>query len=305
MLARGRLGVTDNQVALRLCQIVERELRKENFLLSVEKDFRGLSGSDLLIEFLSSIGSVLGDRKCLLVLDEIDSILPKKFAPQLLDAIRQIYNARALRPGVRSIIICLVGVLNRLELARRGKFIIGKIVWLNDFKAGHSLVGSISPYVNSVSGDNMPVTRRIFYWTDGHPLLTMMLCSELLDQSMEQSSEFDLRIEDLVKNSRSSASDPRIAVIVDEIDRFFRSRSALKEKALLRYSEILKGIKILDQEDIVTLTLKLSGIVKRNEQGHLVVRNRIFSRMFDEEWLVALSRARRPRKITSQVVVDF
>ena len=53
-----------------------------------------------------------------------------------------------------------------------------------------------------------------------------------------------------------------------------------------RYRRIRAGQRIRDDEtDPVCVTLQLSGVVKTDERGYLGVRNRIYDRVFDPEWV--------------------
>ena len=54
--------------------------------------------------------------------------------------------------------------------------------------------------------------------------------------------------------------------------------------ALKLYCRIWRGHEEPDQTTPVHIQLKLSGIVKRNDYGHLVVRNKIYHLIFTAQW---------------------
>ena len=58
------------------------------------------------------------------------------------------------------------------------------------------------------------------------------------------------------------------------------------------YERILKGEKERDQPSLAHAELKLSGLVKRDSNGLLIPRNRIYQRLFDLEWV----RKTRPKQ---------
>ncbi|MGH8547035.1 MAG: formylglycine-generating enzyme family protein [Methylococcales bacterium] len=77
-----------------------------------------------------------------------------------------------------------------------------------------------------------------------------------------------------------------------------RIAQAPERSAILKtYSKVLKGKPVPDQpQSPVHSALKLSGLVKTDEQGRLVARNRIYRRVFDARWIKSLRPSRWKRR---------
>jgi internalin A len=58
------------------------------------------------------------------------------------------------------------------------------------------------------------------------------------------------------------------------------------------YAKVLKGTGVPDRTTLANAELKLSGLVKRDNQGNLVVRNPVYRRLFDNVWV----QSTRPRR---------
>jgi Leucine-rich repeat (LRR) protein len=69
------------------------------------------------------------------------------------------------------------------------------------------------------------------------------------------------------------------------IVRFVDTRLSQGIASLNLYQRILRGARERDQASLAHAELKLSGLVKRDPDGFLVVRNRIYQRLFDERWV--------------------
>jgi hypothetical protein len=61
---------------------------------------------------------------------------------------------------------------------------------------------------------------------------------------------------------------------------------------LTLYTRILGGQREVDRQTVAHAELKLSGLVKREDTGNLVVRNKIYRRLFDAKWAAGVMPAR-------------
>src|SRR5262249_49566261 len=70
-----------------------------------------------------------------------------------------------------------------------------------------------------------------------------------------------------------------------QILRFIETRLSHGPDSLSLYQGILEGKWERDTPTLAHTELKLSGLVKRDLDGFLVVRNRIYARLFDRRWV--------------------
>jgi formylglycine-generating enzyme required for sulfatase activity len=70
-----------------------------------------------------------------------------------------------------------------------------------------------------------------------------------------------------------------------QILRFVETRLTDDLATLDLYARVLKGSREKDQATLAHAELKLSGLVKRDDEGVLVVRNRLYKHLFDAAWV--------------------
>ena len=179
--------------------------------------------------------------------------------------------------------------------------------------------------------------KRILYWTGGHPFLTQRLCVQV--QSVDSSSSPDeakrnpgfadfspritpeapsgLRLGVQAQAETPEAQvdrivaaeflgvgrrtqDEHLKVINDRITQTGAHRPAL----LKLYAKVLKGKPVQDQpQSPLHSALKLSGLVKTDGQGQLVVRNLIYRQVFDARWVRRLRPTRWKQNTVLGVVL--
>ncbi len=226
-----------------------------------------------------------------LFLDEIDSTLKLSFTDDLFTAIRGMYNERVLEPVYERIGFCLVGVATPNELIkdrRTTPYNIGQTLELDDFDRAAE---DLTPIARSLSGDPEVGNRlldRVLYWTGGHPYLTVRMCIDLAEAGATTVADVDRHVEQHYGRLDRAGGEAHFQQIL----RFVANRLSDSLAALTLYQRILAGGHELDRTTLTHAELKLSGLVKRNAEGALVVRNRLYRRLFDERWIAG----NRPRR---------
>jgi hypothetical protein len=166
----------------------------------------------------------------------------------------------------------------------------------------------------------LEILRRVLDWTGGHPYLTQKIC-----QMVSDTSRFGIGTDGdgLADDRRPPAVTP--AAIDDLIAReflapgserrddnlmFVRSRVTGRDdpgftrRMLRTYQRILRGHTVLDDPSSPVLReLKLAGLVKPRADGSLAVRNKIYSRVFDLEWVHRSLPANRPLRTAASAAV--
>jgi tetratricopeptide (TPR) repeat protein len=123
---------------------------------------------------------------------------------------------------------------------------------------------------------------RILYWTGGHPYMTQRLCLAVADDSSVDSvAGVDRICEDLFLSARARERDDNLLFVRDRILRSETDHAAL----LMLYDRVRKHDRLRDDPSHPLISvLRLSGIIRVRE-GFLYVRNRIYFRVFDREWV--------------------
>ena len=220
--------------------------------------------------------------------DEIDAVRSLPFeVGEFFTAIRASYNQRAEDPILRRLTFCLLGVATPADLitdARVSPFNIGKRIPLRDFTPQEA-----APLEQALPGGAATLSR-VLYWTSGHPYLTQRLCRTLAETypatpnaPRPSAAEVDQLCDALFLSKSARESDDNLA--------FVRNRLLGKENdlaALLHmYQQIRRGKTVRDDDtNPLCAVLRLSGVCK-TEGDALKVRNRIYDRVFDKDWIVS------------------
>jgi WD40 repeat protein len=224
-------------------------------------------------------------------LDEVDSTLKLPYTDDFFVAIRAMYNQRGKMPEYRRIAFCLVGVATPNELIkdrRTTPYNIGKTVELSDFDPARG--DDLGPLYRAVADDaeaGRAIIERVLNWTGGHPYLTLKVCEEFVAHGESQADDVDR----LVCQSFASLDELQRDTHFEQVLRFLSERVEDKLTTLNLYRRILRGEEVRDQTAPAHIALKLAGIVKRDRHGRLVSRNRIYARIFTDEWAARTAEA--------------
>ncbi len=217
-------------------------------------------------------------------LDEIDSTLKHAFIDALFTAIRGMYNERGLETAYEWVTFCLLGVATPNELIkdrRTTAYNVGQTLELRDFEG---CADKLRPLADSLSLDRATsgaLLERVLYWSGGHPYLTVKLCADLGQRRCASTTEVDSYVERTFSNLKRLAHD----IHFEQVLRFLDLRLSQVDQSLRLYERLLAGELTRDEPTLAHAELKLSGLVKRGADGSLVVRNRIYERLFDRQWL--------------------
>ncbi len=213
--------------------------------------------------FLKNL-AIFSRKDVVLVLDEVQAI---KFdgSDHFYSVIR---NTRDIDGSRVSFV--LSGCFNPDELiADRAvsPFNTGNRVTLPDFTREEVLkLAEKGPWLAEVRES---LAERVYYWTHGHPYITQYFLCHLA--SMGATSHEDV---DVVKRQFERTDTSNLAPIGETL-------KDSRLKAL--FDRILKGEQVRFQaylSDYPTQQLRLAGVIKMDEKGNCVVRNRIYQDIF-------------------------
>ncbi len=219
-------------------------------------------------------------------IDEIDAVASLSFSTdEFFAGIRECYNLRNENPEMNRITFCLLGVANPSDLIRDTRttpFNVGRRIELNDFTEQEAL--PLAEGLGRTAAENHSLLKRVFYWTNGHPYLTQRLCKAVSENGAHGSiHDIDESIKRMFFSKRAQEYDDNLIFVRERL-----LRSGVDVAALLNfYSQIRRSRKVADDDSQPLVSImRLSGIT-RAEDGRLRVRNRIYERVFNGDWIKA------------------
>jgi len=244
-----------------------------------------------LIQFFRDEIAAKTSAPVVIFLDEIDSTIALPYTDDFFVAIRAMYNDRASEPLFEHITFCLVGVATPNELIKNRRttpYNVGRTIELPDFDPDRDDLRSLFEAVSDDLVKGEAIVRTLVQWTGGHPYLTLRLCDQFVAQRKTD------EVDEMVNQAFISLNQLHADVHFQQVPRFLDGRVKDKLATLTLYQRILSGEQLRDQTTPAHIALKLAGIVKRDRDGYLMVRNPIYARVFNNDWVA-----------TTQTAVNF
>ena len=265
-----------------LLMSLAEQLHLEDLLEDFWKDNPNLGP---LQKFMTALGRVVLPQipqRLTLFVDEIDAVRSLPFsADEFFAGIRECYNRRQADPAYAKLTFCLLGVATPTDLivdTRLSPFNIGRRILLTDFTPAEA-----APLARGLAGGTR-VLDRVLYWTNGHPYVTQRLCRAIAEEpDVVTPSAVDAICERLFLSKQAQETDDNLAFVRNRL-----LRSEVDLAALLDlYRQVRAGRRVKDDETSPLVpVLRLSGVVSVRD-GLLRVRNRVYDRVFDDEWVSA------------------
>lgn len=241
------------------------------------------------------------EGQVVIFIDEIDTTLNLAFSDDFFAAIRFVYNARATEPAFERLTFVLLGVANPADLIKdrsRTPFNIGQGIDLNDFSQADARV--LQPGLRAAYPEQAgAIFERIYYWTHGHPYLTQKLCLSVTESGA--AAWTDAQIDELVERlflSKEAQKETNLQFVRDSVE-----NSPNRQRLLGLYRRIYSGKTIQeDKRSLEQNRLKLFGLV-RVENSVLRVRNEIYRRAFNLDWIKANTPVDWGKRLTVALVI--
>jgi WD40 repeat protein len=216
--------------------------------------------------------------------DEIDIVRSLEFSvDEFFAGIRQCYNERSNRQQMERLSFGLLGVAAPVDLVRDTRmtpFNIGRRIELRDFTEAEAI--PLARGFRHKGKLARSLLGRVLYWTGGHPYLTQRLCLEASsDDHVKDTRDIDRLCFELFLSSSARVSDDNLLFVRQQM-----LYSNVDLPALLEmFRHVRSGRRVADDHySPVVNVLQLSGIT-RTQRGRLRVRNRIYSKVFDQRWI--------------------
>ncbi|WP_009631976.1 AAA-like domain-containing protein [Synechocystis sp. PCC 7509] len=246
-------------------------------------------------EFVETILLVDISQSIVIFIDEIDSVLSLRFPIEdFFAAIRACYNQRAEKPAYNRLTFVMLGVANPADLMqdkKRTPFNIGQAIELRGFE-----LAEVEPLENKVITKS--VLQALLNWTGGQPFLTQKLCKLVVHSSVVITvGEEELAIEKIVRSQLlenwESQDDPtHLKTIRDRV-----LKSSKSGQLLGLYQQVLVNNTVLADDSFEQIELRLSGLVVENKthnQSVIIVSNRIYEEVFNNNWILKALANLRP-----------
>lgn len=224
------------------------------------------------------------DGQIVIFVDEVDYVRNLPFPlDEFFAAVRECYSLRAEDERMQRLTFCLIGVATPSDLIRDKRltpFNIGERIELHDFTPAEA--APLARGLLREDGQGHALLDRILHWTGGHPYLTQQLCRAVADDRGVQNEEAVDRVcETLFLSRRAREIDVNLSFVRERLLHDEAERAGLLDI----YSKTLRGKRVDDDgTDPLINTLRLAGVT-RIEGERLRVRNRIYERVFDAEWI--------------------
>ncbi len=231
------------------------------------------------IAAIARVALLYSEKSIVIFVDEIDAVRSLPFpADEFFAGIRECYNRRTQDAEFKRLTFCLLGVATPADLiteTRISPFNIGRRIVITDFTEQES-----APLAKGLGPNGMNRLREVLAWSGGHPYITQRLCQAL---SQEPNVPVGRVVDSLFLSRAARDTDDNLAFVRN---RLLRSEADLASLLDL-YRKVRADKRVPDDEtNPLCGILKLSGVVKE-EDGLLKVRNLIYDRVFDSEWVVA------------------
>jgi WD40 repeat protein len=261
-----------------------RQLRLKVDLLAWWQDKAILSFRQRLVEFFIEIILPNIDEPVVVFVDQIQCTADLPFAEHLLASIRAAHNARSTEPEFSRLSFALIGecdpstLVSDVELS---PFVVSREIMLGDFTRS-----DLDIFVTelNLSGENaIRALDRIFDWTSGHPYLTQKLCRAITREKVRGNIEEQVdRIAVQQLAGRAALhSEPHMS----HLHRLITAAGKLRDGMLNTYGKLRKGIAVpYDAESKAHSRLLASGLVVRDSNDLLIVKNRLYRSVFTTRW---------------------
>ncbi len=246
------------------------------------RDQREVGPVQRYLGFLHETALPAANSPLVLMIDEIDAVRSLAFSTdELFAGIRQLYNGRAGDQSLLRLTVCLLGAALPSDLIRDPRttpFNVGRRIELRDFTTQEAL-----PFAAPLGPNGEARLKRVLYWTGGHPFLTQSICAAIAADPLQdvdvlvRASYLDVRARDTdthladVGNRLLGRGDPGVDDVV-------------RADTLAKFAQVRRHGIADDESNPAAARIKMSGVARMDENV-LTIRNEIYRRVFDAEWI--------------------
>jgi len=225
--------------------------------------------------------------------DETDFVQSLPFGvDEFFAGIRECYNRRASDDRFRRLTFCLAGVAAPSQLIQNEDltpFNVGRALRLMDFSRDE--LRAHEEGLSTHGRNGAALQEAIYHWVAGHPYLTQLIGSWVADSpEVKTRQDVDQLIARRLLNDEARQTEPNLA----DVERRLLSTSlpdVPDEEVRSRVLELLgllhRGPNELGKNDALLVSILLLSGVATEVEGRLVLRNRLYAKLFDRRWIEA------------------
>jgi WD40 repeat protein len=261
-----------------------RQLRIRADLQSWWQDKSILSNQQRLVEFYSELILQNVQERVVIFVDEIQCAETLEFADQLFGSIRASHSARATNPEFTRLTFALLGECDPVSVVDEPElspFTVTQPIVLGDFSRPD--IDLFANELNLNTQDAAAALDRIYHWTAGQPYLTQKLARAVAREQIvgDVAGNVDRIVMHQLANRAALRNEPHMShihrAVVNDVKRC--------EGLLTLYGKLRKGVHVAsDMGSPLQRRLIAIGLLKIDEDGGLVVRNRLYEAVFTVRW---------------------
>lgn len=243
-------------------------------------------------EFINEVVLEWISTPVVIFIDEIDSVLSLEFATDdFFILLRTCFNRRADQARYQRLTFVLLGVATPSQLIQdknRTPFNVGQAIELKGFQLHEAqpLLQGLTDYVSNPQA----VLKAILDWTNGQPFLTQKLCKLVRNAcptiaSGQETEWVEALVQSQIIHHWEMHDEPEhLKTIQDRLLNNERFCTGFVVRLLRLYQQVLRREEVHADNDTEHTELSLSGLVVKRD-GKLVVGNRIYETVFDQDWI--------------------
>lgn len=246
---------------------------------------RSIGGYDPSLEYTRNLRSLLKsnpDKKLIIVLDEIDSLVNAAYSDTVLAHIRSTYFVRTNYPEFERLTYVLSGVAEPSDLIKDkniSPFNIGEKIYLDDFSRDEFKSFLIN--VNLTVGSE--IADRVYHWSHGNPRITWDICAAIEERLSGTATISSADVDEIVHHLYLATFD---RPPVDHIRVLVESDAALRAALIsMRYG------KAGSIDGRLRSRLYLAGIT-RDAGAEPQIRNLVVDAALSDAWLAQIDASR-------------
>lgn len=256
-------------------------------------------------EFIRLLLTYFPQQKIFIFIDEIDCIQSLNFSvDDFFALIRYCYNQRAIDSNYQRIAFALFGVTSPRDLIQNKSltpFNIGKAIAIEGFQLNEVKSLRLGLLKNKSNLAITPIVsqeiiKEILSWTNGQPFLTQKLCQLVIDYDGKITSAKETIAEiverNIIHNWQAQDEPEHLRTIRDRL----LDNSQTAGRLLGIYQQIVQSGWVTIDNTPEQTELLLSGLVIK-ENNYLIVKNPIYQKVFNCEWVEAQLANLRPYRL--------
>ncbi len=261
-----------------------RQLRLKVDLQAWWQDKAILSYRQRLVEFYVEIVLQNVAGPVVIFVDQVQCVTALPFAENLLASIRAAHNARSTDPEFTRLTFCLVGECDPHTLVddpELSPFGVSREILLGDFlRADLELFAT---ELNLSPDDSRVALGRIYDWTGGQPYLTQKLARSVAREKI--TGDINAHVDRIAMQQLAGRAALHSEPHMSHIHRSIIANSKLRDGMLTTFGKVAKGMEVrYDPDSRVQASLLASGLVARDSDGTLKLKNRVYASVFTARW---------------------